>query len=299
MKVLELVRLRAEDGPASRTALVVQGGGMRGVYSMGALSALEEVGLRESFATVVGSSAGAINAAYLLAGQAHQAVRVYVDELSNKNFINLRRVHKIVDIDYMVDEVLKVTTPLDVEAVRKSPSRLEIILTDAETGGPFVITNRDNVDIFEAIRATAALPALYDRRIRVGDGYYIDGGVTESLPIMRALNDGAELIITVLTRSLSFRRMEQKAHYRLLGRLLARRQSSAIKKLIGRADHRFNEAMDLLEEPASLGEKISIYSVYPSDESKLVGRTTFQADRLEACAEMGRQDMLAVLNQEV
>ena len=81
---------------------------MRGTYSMGALMALEEAGLGKAFDHVVGSSAGAINGAYLLAEQAKLAVTVYLDDISNKKFVDFWRLSKVVDIDYLVDEVLSV-----------------------------------------------------------------------------------------------------------------------------------------------------------------------------------------------
>ena len=73
-----------------RLGLVVQGGGMRGVYSMGALAALEEAGLRESFDIVTGSSSGAINAAYFLAGQADEAVDLYLRYLNSRECVHSR-----------------------------------------------------------------------------------------------------------------------------------------------------------------------------------------------------------------
>jgi predicted acylesterase/phospholipase RssA len=83
-----LQEVLSQQDREGRRALVVQGGGMRGVYSMAALAALSEAGHRDAFDVIVGSSAGAINAAYFLAGQADEAVDLYVDQLSNRNFVS-------------------------------------------------------------------------------------------------------------------------------------------------------------------------------------------------------------------
>jgi predicted patatin/cPLA2 family phospholipase len=280
--------------------LIVQGGGMRGVYSMGALTALEDAGLSEAFGLVVGSSAGAINAAYFLAGQAHQAVGVYIDHLSNRKFVNPLRAQRIVDIDFLVDTVLKKRVPLDLDAIRRSSCTLEVILTDALTAQPFVVTNRDTeVDFYEVMRATAALPALYNRRIDVNGRLYVDGGAADTVPVMRALDGGARRLLAVVTRAPGFRRTTKRWPYRVVARALARGQSRAVKGLIGVEDKRFNEAMDLLERGGAGMQDLCPWVVWPSDSSRLVGRTTFDKERLRVCAEMGRADMNRILEGTV
>jgi predicted patatin/cPLA2 family phospholipase len=269
---------------------------MRGVYSMGALSHLEKTGLRCAFDLVVGSSAGAINGAYLLAGQAIDAVRVYVDNLSTRNFVNLLRLNRIVDIDYMVDVALKKKCPLDLDTLHGSPCLLQAILTDAETGEATVFTNRDNMDIYEVIRATAALPALYNRKVKVGDRAYIDGGLSETVPVQRALAFGAEFSLVVLTRQAGFRRKPSSAVWRFLSRLAARGQSTAVRSMIGSEDVVFSDAMNMLENQS---EEFNLFGVWPSDMVKMVGRTTNDRSELEACAAMGERDMQYALDAPI
>ena len=285
----------SERSGGGRRALVVQGGGMRGVYSMAALAALDDAGLRNTFDLIVGSSAGAINAAYFLAGQAEEAVNLYVDHLSNRNFVNMARINKIVDIDYLVDVALKQYLPLNIDALRKSSTLLEVILTDAETAEPKIITNRDDeFDFYEVIRATAALPGLYNKRVAVGSRLYVDGGTVDSLPLAQALDFDPEVVLAVVTRRQGYRRERHGIFYRIVGRTMAHGQSNAIKSLIGKRDPVFNSAMEALEQQHADGARI--YGVFPSDESNLVSRTTFDRSMLLACAAMGRRDMREVLS---
>lgn len=287
-----------EDG-ALRRALIVQGGGMRGVYSMAALAELDSAGLADSFDLVVAASAGAINGAYLLAGQAQEAVSVYVDLLSNRHFVNPFRLRKIVDIDYLVD-TLKAELPLDIPRLRSSRTLLEVVLTNAETAAPEVVTNRDDgLDFYEVIRATAALPALYNKRVRIGQSDYIDGGTVDAVPVARAVDAGADRLLAVLTRSPGFRREDQSALFRLVGRSMARGQSPAVKAIIGKEDRRFNEAMDVLEGHKPGLESLHAWCVWPSDLQRLVARTTFDKDELRDCAAMARDDMRRVLSGAV
>lgn len=281
-----------------RFGLVVQGGGMRGVYSMGALTALEEAGLRESFDIVVGSSSGAINAAYFLSGQAAEAVDLYTRHLNNRKFINSLRLRKIVDIDFLVDVVLKQRRPLGLEILRTSPSLLEVVVVNAETGQPEVVTSRDDgYDFYEVIRATAALPGLYNRKVRLGNGRYVDGGLVDALPVGRALEDGADVVLTVATRLFGYRDEGSGWLYRRIARLLAHGQTPAIRSLLGYPNRLLNETLRLLEDQADA--PFPGWCVWPSDPSVLVDRTTIDGSQLRRCADMGRRDMCRLLERTV
>src|SRR5665213_2140991 len=113
--------------------LVIQGGGMRAAYSAGALATLIEYGFESVFDHVVGSSAGAMNGAYFLASQA-DAVDTYTKDISNKNFVNLTRKDKRVDIDYLVDVALQQKRPLKIDRLLTTHSQLHRVLTEAQSG---------------------------------------------------------------------------------------------------------------------------------------------------------------------
>jgi len=282
-----------------RLGLVVQGGGMRGVYSMGALVALEEAGLAAAFDIVIGSSSGAINAAYFLSGQAAEAVDLYLHHINNRLFINMLRPWRIVDIDFMVDEVMKRRRPLKMETLWASPSLLEVIVVNAENGQPQVITNRDDCyDFYEVMRATAALPGFYNKRVRLGGALYVDGGLVDALPTARAFNDGADAVLTIATRMRGYRDQQSGAPYRLAARLLARGQAPAVRNRIGVPNLLLNRTMQLLESQ-DYTESRRGWCVWPSDPSKLVDLTTIDRCELRQCADMGREDMRRLLGREM
>ncbi len=147
-----------------RFSVVVQGGGMRGVYSAGVLACFDQHDVQERLISVTGSSLGAMNAAYFLAGQPGM-VNIYTSLLSNKEFVNLARPRKKIDIDYMVDVALHQKFPIDVEALKLSKPELDIVLTEARTGKKFVMNKHQAFTrLYEEFRATTALPVLYDRK---------------------------------------------------------------------------------------------------------------------------------------
>ena len=281
------------------TGLVVQGGGMRGIYSMAALMALEECGLGQVFDHVFGSSAGAINAAYMLAEQAKLAVTVYLDDISNKNFVNFLRVNKIVDIDFLVDEVLKKHKALDVQKVMNSKSTFHLIMTDYLTSEEVVVTNKDKtLDLMEAIRATAAMPILYNKVVQVNGRGYIDGGLRDAVPLKRAIQQGCTDIIVVLTREPAFRRQRPNLAMRLIESPFLRDYPKATRELILSEDKQFNYAMEIIENPKSINFKGRLAVVYPVDMTRMVSRTTHDRKKLLDCALMARNDARSILGLE-
>jgi len=134
--VIELLVARAARGSrpphndGARIALAVEGGAMRGVISAGMVSALESFGLTDAFDAVYGSSAGAINAAYFLAGQATLGTRIYYEDINNTSFIRLGRAaagRPIVNLSYLLDDVARSRKRLDVARILTSPTPLSAL----------------------------------------------------------------------------------------------------------------------------------------------------------------------------
>jgi len=274
------------------TGLVVQGGAMRGIYSMAVLMGLEEMGFSNAFDHIVGSSAGAINSAYFLAEQSTVAVSIYLDDLSDNRFIDFRRLKKIVDIDYMVDDVVKKTKLLNAVKVRKAFTKLHTALTDYQTGESFFITNKDeNVDIYEAIRATAAMPILYNRKVQIKDRYYVDGGIADGTPLFKAIDLGCTDLIVVLTRKPNFRRKAPNLIMRILEEPFLKEFPIKLRKKITSEDKYFNKTMEYIELHEKKNSQVRILTIFPSNLNKLVSRTTKSRIKLLSCALMGRNDV--------
>src|ERR1700761_9307257 len=128
--VIQLIRRRREEGsrPGTRTdgrrvALVIEGGGMRGVVSAGMTAAIEQLGLRDAFDEVHGASAGAFNSAFLLAGQASYLTALYQYGFGNPRFVSFVRAIRggpAFDMDHVVNHVWTRQRPLRFEAILQS-----------------------------------------------------------------------------------------------------------------------------------------------------------------------------------
>jgi predicted patatin/cPLA2 family phospholipase len=197
-------RSRPPHGDGASIALVVEGGAMRGVVSAGMVSALEALGMIEAFDAVYGSSAGAINAAYFLAGQAALGTTIYYEDINNRRFIDLRRSivgRPILNLAFLIDDVARRRKPLDVDRVLASPSPLAVLATDVATCAPVVLRGfRDGRDLLAAMRAGATMPIVAGRPSPYLDQRCFDASLTEPIPVPTAEADGHTHVLALLTR---------------------------------------------------------------------------------------------------
>jgi predicted patatin/cPLA2 family phospholipase len=207
---LDVLRARAAraGGPpfddGARLALAIEGGAMRGVVSAGMVSALEELGLARAFDVVYGSSAGALNGAYFLAGEARLGTRIYFEDINNRAFIDLWRPLRgrpIVDLGYLIDDVARRRKPLPASRVLASPNPLVVMATAVETAeGASLRSFADEAALFTALRAGATMPVVAGPPVDYGGRTYLDASLTEPIPVPVAESDGCTHVIVLLTR---------------------------------------------------------------------------------------------------
>jgi len=292
------LRALADAPPETpRPALVVQGGGMRAVYSMAALAVLEELGLRDAFSMVIASSAGVLNGAYFLAGQARESVSIYIENASTSGFISPRRFWKVIDVDHMVDVTLKRHHPLDQDALAAAPAALHAVLADAETAEARVIRHPEaGFDIYEIFRATVAIPIFYNRKVALGERRYVDGGIADLVPLAVARELGAVEAVLVMTRVPGHRKLASGPLFRTLLRTVRLGQSSAVRARVYEEDPLFNQTMEELESERGRIPRTT-WTLWPNDVGRLVERTNCDRSCLDASVEMAKADTLAFLGQ--
>ena len=296
-----LRRKAAGERDVPPLGLVVQGGGMRGVYSMAVLAAFEEMGWTRCFDHVAGASAGAMNGAHFITGQARYGVETYIDYLSNRKFIDFFRLRKLVDMDYMIDDLVRHVRPFNLPALLEASTELHIALADAEDASVHYVTNRsEDVDLWEVFRATGALPILYNRFVKVGDRFYLDGSLSDGLPLPRLLALGCRYIVVVLTKPLSFRSQGLSRPLRALAWWATRQYSSALKRALFDVNLRFNRTMSVLAAPAQarVHEAVRILVIAPRTGEHLVRCVTRDSRRLRRCAQQGQADAWQAFGQE-
>jgi predicted patatin/cPLA2 family phospholipase len=276
------------EAPQRRTtALIVEGGAMRGAWAAGVLAFLHERGRRQ-YDLVYAASSGACSAAYFVAGMFEPGLNIW-RELACKAVrkINLLRHQPVIDLAYLVDHVFRKHVPLSIEALQKAPTRFYIVLTDCHTGEPVYFHAHDE-RVFAALRATSSMP-LATRGYDYVDGHpYADGGIADSIPIKRAIQDGATDITVVLTHNHGLR---LKPLPRWLGRLAYPEFPRVAEVWTTRQCITCNAALELMKQPPP-GIRLQVFHpVKPVP----IGCFTTARKRIEAAVIRGHDDALEQL----
>jgi predicted patatin/cPLA2 family phospholipase len=199
---------RPPHGDGVRIALAVEGGAMRGVVSAGMVSALEELGYGDAFDAVYGASAGAINAAYFLAGQARLGTTIYHQDINNRRFIDLARALRgrpIVDLGFLMD-VARHRKRLDAARVIGGATPLRVLATDVTTEAARTLDGFEtDTALFDALRAGATMPVIAGGPMELGTGRFLDASLSEPIPVPSAEAHGYTHVLALLTRSGSMR----------------------------------------------------------------------------------------------
>jgi len=291
LKILNKKRLGHSGN--DKIGLVVQGGGMRAVYSMGALAALEEMGFGQSFDHIAGSSAGALNGAYFITGQAGYGVETYINYLSHRNFVNPFRFKKMMDIDYLVDHIGKKVRPLDINKLASSKTILHISLTEFSNGKTRFVTNRTpGIDLWEAFRATAAMPILYNKPVKVGDRLYVDGSLRARLPVKRVVDHECRYIVIILTMPHSHRINTRNALIQSLSWPVTRHYSDGLRHALLGEDTDYNNLMSDLsrKNPQISGYSNRVVVIKPQKPAERFSVITRDPKQLLQCALNARAD---------
>jgi len=291
---------RRGHGGTDTIGLVIQGGGMRGVYSMGALAALEEMGFGQCFDHVAGSSAGALNGAYFITGQASYGVETYIHYLTQKSFVNPFRFRKMVDIDYLVDHIGKKARRLHIHKLLSAQTLLHISLTECSNGQTQYVTNRTpDIDLWEAFRASAAMPILYNKAVKVGNGHYVDGSLRARVPIRRVVDHGCRFVVVILTMPHSHRVKSKKAWVQSLSWPVTRHYSDGLRHALFGEDEDYNTMKSDLSHGNSQisGCANEVVVISPRQRAERFSTITTDPIQLMQCALQAREDTWKAFGQ--
>lgn len=166
-------------------------------YSAGALCAIAEVFELKNPDILVGSSGSSGSLAYFVAGQYGSIKNIWTNLLATKKLISIKRFLKIMDLNYLVDDVFGQQSPLNIDAIKLSDIKLFISATEYSTGEAKFFTNKD--DVFEALRASKAIPLITAQKVMIDGAEYINGSLSATIDvnIKKAIAEGATHIIVI------------------------------------------------------------------------------------------------------
>lgn len=191
----------AMGAPRTGVDLVLEGGGMRGMFTAGVLDVLQEKGVY-GFDTVWGVSAGAINAASYLSRQWGRYMRASLAFRDDKRFLSLVSLAKtgnMAGADFMYHQIQDEIDPFDYDVFRARRSRYMVVASDVVFGTPVYLEIKSLPEDIDKVRSSASLPVV-SRIVDVDGMRLLDGGTADSVPVERALEDGADRAVVVLTQ---------------------------------------------------------------------------------------------------
>ena len=229
-----------------RTAIVVEGGAMRGIFSAGVLDGMLTLGL-DDFDLAIGASAGACNLASFLARQHQRSLRCYVNIMSRPGLFSLRRALRgghYMDLDTLWDAFAR-EEPLDEHTLAARRTPLISVHTCARTSRPVYIAAK-LPGIHDFLKAGCALPLLYRGPVHVGDESVVDGSVIDPIPVQEAHRRGARRIVVIRTRPAGAVKRDGPVDALAAGLL---RRHPAVAGALRETATRYREAVSFLHKP--------------------------------------------------
>ncbi len=262
--------------------LILEGGGMRGLYTAGVLEYFMEQDLY--FPYNIGVSAGACMAASYLSRQKGRNKKVNLGYIEDKRYIsfsNFIKKREIFGMDFIFDEIPNRLVPFDMDTFHRNSEELVIVTTDCATGEP-VYYNKTNHgdDLILLLRASSSLPFVASS-VEYNDRHLLDGGIVDPIPIKKAQQDGFEKNVIILTKPEGYYKRPSK-----LSSLLKYKKHPKINDLLGVRDQHYNKTLQYIDEQEKLG---NAYVIRPS-EALPVGRMERKKERLEDLYELGWND---------
>lgn len=266
-----------------QAGLVLEGGGMKGVYTAGVLDFFLDQGI--DFAKCYGVSAGACHLCSYLSKQRGRAYAVVADYLDDPNYwgiSSLLRTGDLFNVDMCYRQIPETLNPFDYETYDKNPSKGYAVVTNIETGRAEYIPFGDLHENIRAVRASASLP-LVSRNVRIGDSLYLDGGLADPIPLLHSVLDGNRKNVVIMTKEVGYRRKPSKN----LGLIRLRyARYPKVYELMKNRHIEYNKTLDYLQEQVNNKTAFLIRPQVKSD----VGRIEKDEKKLKALYEEGYEE---------
>jgi predicted patatin/cPLA2 family phospholipase len=264
------------------TGLVLEGGGMRGVFTSGVLDAFMKHEVY--FHYVVAVSAGACNGLSYMSRQPRRARISNIDYLARYDYIGIRHLVTqgcIFDQSLLYDKFPNQYLPFDYDTYFANPDVFEMVTTDCQTGRAHYLTEKsDRKRLLDVVRASSSLPYV-SKIVDVDGSPMLDGGIVDSIPVMHAMEQGHSKNVVVMTRNYGYRSTEKdhKIPYFIYKRY------PRLRVVLSHRCEVYNQQLELVEELERSGQIVCIRPERPME----VGRIEKDTKKLEALYEEGFQ----------
>lgn len=260
----------------------MEGGASRTIFSCGVTDALLEEDIMPDY--LIGVSAGIAYGVSYLSRQKGRNLVIAQKYMSDKRYMGMRHLLKnrnFYNIPFVFGEVPNELEAFDYDAFEAFPGKVEACVTNLHTGKPEYLEVPRRDDEFNVLVASCALPILF-QPVKVGKRYYLDGGLSDSIPYEHAIQEGCDKNIVILTRERGYVKKEERA-----GKISQKlyKKYPNIAEDIKKRPERYNDCMRTLMEREQAGE---IFVIAP-ETTHGVGRTESNSEKLTKLYEEGYQ----------
>ncbi len=268
-----------------RSGLVLEGGGMRGIFTSGVLDNFMDRGIR--FPYTIGVSAGACNGISYMSGQRGRAKYGNIDLLEQYNYIGLKQLlfkGNIMDFNLLFHVFPTEISPYDYDALARSKEIFEMVTTSCKSGKACYFDEKHNhTRIIDIIKASSSLPFVSP--ISYVDGEpMLDGGIADSIPLLRAQSQGFTNNVVVLTRNKGYRKRQKPTRVPFF----MYRKYPALRNAIRSRNAFYNEQIALVEQLEEEGKITVIRPERPIEVDRMernIGKLTALYEEGYNCAD--------------
>lgn len=268
-----------------KIGLVLEGGAMRGMWTCGILDAFLDNDIKVD--GIIGTSAGGLFGVNYVSKQRERGIRYnkkYCKDFRYMSIFSLLLTGNIINKKFAFYKVSKELDPFDNEEFKKSKIDFFVTATNVETGCADYFKITDPFEDMEKLRATSAIP-LVSKCVEIDGNKYLDGGVSDSIPIQKMEEMGYDKIIVVLTQPLDFKKKQVSEKKQKLVKFVYKKYPNLINSMFNRHND-YNETISHIKKLEKSGK---VFVIRPSRklDIKVVERNP---EKLESIYQQGLKD---------
>ena len=263
-----------------KLGITMEGGASRTVFSCGVTDAFLEEDIMPDY--FIGVSAGIAYGVSYLSRQKGRNLTIIQKYMNDKRYMGMRHLFKgrnFYNIPFVFEEIPNKLEAFDYEAFQAFPGKVEACVTNLHSGKAEYLEVPRQDDKFEVLVASCALPILF-QPVKVGRHYYLDGGISDSVPYKHAMEEGCDKNIVILTRERGYVKKQERAGG--ISMKLYKKYPNIVEDLRTRPE-RYNVCMKELSEREEAGE---VFVIAP-ETTYGIGRTESNPDKLTKLYEEG------------
>lgn len=249
------------------SGLVLEGGGLRAIYTSGVLDAFMENNI--DFPYIIGVSAGSCNGVSYIGKNLHRMRDIYIDYAAcDDRYMSVKSIFKngeYLNSDWIFGELSYDISPLDNDTYENSNTVMCVVATNAVNGEAEYFYPKEFRKECTVLKASCALPVA-TKAINIGKNYYYDGGIVDSIPLKHAYDDGCKKCVVILTQDRQYVKKPME-HKKAIRRILKKYPLTAEKVLV--RHEMYNSQKEFIFEQEKLGNALVICPDEPLNCSTL------------------------------